>query len=75
MQFTIHITLHSTLSNIYNIFHFFFIITVPYVGVSHGVDLPYIFKLPMLEIFSTGQPEIETINQLTVILADFVNFG
>jgi hypothetical protein len=74
MQFTVHNTLHSILSNLYNIF-FFLIITEPYVEASHGDDLLYILKLPMFEVFSPGQPEIEIINELTVILADFVNFG
>jgi hypothetical protein len=45
------------------------------MGASHGDDLLYVFKLPMLEVFPPGQPEIEIINELTFILADFVNFG
>jgi hypothetical protein len=75
MQFTVHNTLHPILSNLYNIFLFLLIITEPDVGASQGDDLLYIFKLPMFEVFSPGQPEIEIINELTVILADFVNFG
>ncbi|XP_069675779.1 juvenile hormone esterase-like [Periplaneta americana] len=46
-----------------------------HVRAGHGDDLLYLFKLPMLEVFPPGQPELDYIEVLTSIIAGFVKTG
>ncbi|PSN55263.1 hypothetical protein C0J52_05842 [Blattella germanica] len=46
-----------------------------FIGADHGDDLLYIFKLPMLETFPPGQPEIDIIMKMTKILSEFAKNG